>query len=59
MKFWIDPHAAIWFITEDKQLPQSLKDLIADASIECFVGVASLWEIGIKHSLGKLDFNRI
>lgn len=55
MRFLIDTHAAIWFITEDKQLPQGLKSLIADASNECFVSIASLWEIGIKHSLGKLD----
>jgi PIN domain nuclease of toxin-antitoxin system len=55
MKLLIDTHVAIWFITEDKQLPKKVKTLIEDSTNECFVSIASLWEMGIKYSLGKLD----
>lgn len=55
MKLLIDTHVAIWFITEDKQLPNKVKTLIEDCTNECFVSIASLWEMGIKYSLGKLD----
>lgn len=55
MKLLIDTHVAIWFITEDKLLPNKIKTLIEDTTNECFVSIASLWEMGIKYSLGKLD----
>lgn len=55
MNLLLDTHAIIWFITEADQLPENVKALIEDAGNECFVSIASLWEMGIKHSLGRLD----
>ena len=55
MNLLLDTHTTIWFITEDKTLPTHLKGLIEDGDNTCFVSVVSLWEMGIKHSLGKLD----
>ncbi|RDV14294.1 type II toxin-antitoxin system VapC family toxin [Pontibacter diazotrophicus] len=55
MNLLLDTHAVIWFITEDEHLPASVKELIEDTAHTCFVSIASLWEMGIKHSLGKLD----
>lgn len=55
MNLLLDTHAVIWFITEDDQLPIRIKELIEDTTNTCFVSIASLWELGIKHSLGKLD----
>ncbi len=55
MNLLLDTHTAIWFITEDKTLPTNVKALIEDATNTCFVSIASLWEMGIKYSLGKLD----
>ncbi len=55
MNLLLDTHAVIWFITEDNQLPSPLKELIEDAGYTCFVSIATLWEMGIKYSLGKLD----
>ena len=54
MKFLIDTHAIIWFITDDSKLPASVKNLIEDIANTCFVSVASLWEMAIKFSIGKL-----
>lgn len=63
MDLLLDTHSFIWFLNGDEQLPQNLKDSIADTSNKCFLSIASLWEIAIKSSLQKLelkgDFNRI
>ena len=55
MNLLLDTHTTIWFITGDKTLPAHLKELIEDGANTCFVSIASHWEMGIKHSLGKLD----
>ncbi len=55
MDYLIDTHAVIWFITDDRQLPTKTKKLIEDSKNNCFVSVATFWEIAIKHSLGRLD----
>jgi len=55
MNVLLDTHAVIWFITEDNHLPIRTKGLIEDTTNTCFVSIASLWELGIKHSLGKLE----
>lgn len=33
----------------------SIKELIEDSTNTCLVSIVSLWEMGIKYSLGKLD----
>ncbi len=55
MNFIIDTHAVIWFITEDKELPQHVKSIIEDEENTCYVSIASLWEMGIKYALGRLE----
>ena len=55
MNYLVDTHAVIWFITADKKLPQATKSIIEDETNNCFVSIATFWEIGIKYSLGRLD----
>jgi len=50
----IDTHAAIWFITDNKRLPEFSKRVIEDPHNHCYISIATLWEMGIKYSLGKL-----
>jgi len=54
MKLLLDTHAAIWFVIDSKFLPGHSKNLIQNPDNECYVSTATLWEMGIKHSLGKL-----
>jgi len=54
MNLLLDTHTAIWFVTDSKQLPRSAKQLIENPENHCFVSIATLWEMGIKYSLGKL-----
>lgn len=63
MDLLLDTHSFIWFLNGNEQLPKGLKSSIADTTNKCFLSIASLWEIAIKSSLGKLElkgnFNRI
>ena len=54
MNLIVDTHIAIWFVTDSHQLSKSDKNLIENPGNRCFISVASLWEMGIKYSLGKL-----
>jgi len=55
MKFIIDTHTFIWFSGSNPSLPERAKTLIENPENEIYISIASLWEISIKNSLGKLD----
>ena len=54
MKLLLDTHIFLWFIMGSPTLGARARDLIEDVANEKFLSVASLWEIAIKYSLGKL-----
>jgi PIN domain nuclease of toxin-antitoxin system len=54
MNLLLDTHAFLWFIDDNPKLSPTARVLIADANNRIFLSVASLWEIAIKISLGKL-----
>lgn len=54
MRYLLDTHALLWFISEDKKLSDRAHRLILDSSSEIFLSIASLWEIAIKVNIGKL-----
>lgn len=54
MNFLLDTHALLWFIAGSANLSASARGLIEDAANEKFVSAASIWEIAIKVSIGKL-----
>jgi PIN domain nuclease of toxin-antitoxin system len=53
MKFLIDTHIFLWFINNDPQLSPTAKTLL-ESDVELLLSVASLWEIAIKISTGKM-----
>lgn len=52
MRVLLDTHIALWAVTQSPLLPPKAEAAIVAAQ-EVFVSVASLWEIAIKHALGK------
>lgn len=54
MRLLLDTHILIWFLEGNLLLSVSWRQIIADVGNEVFVSIASLWEIAIKISLGKL-----
>ena len=58
MKLLLDTHAFLWFIADDPRLSSTAKQLIEDNANEIILSVASLWEVAIKVSLGKLTLKQ-
>ena len=53
MRLLLDTQVALWALTDSPRLSQRARGLILDTHSEVFVSVASLWEIAIKHQLGR------
>ncbi|TVR30993.1 MAG: type II toxin-antitoxin system VapC family toxin [Spirochaetaceae bacterium] len=53
MRLLLDTHILLWAITNDSSLPTAARALIQDESNEVFFSAASVWEISIKHALGR------
>lgn len=53
MNLLLDTHVALWAITDSPKLSQTARDLLQSPKATLWVSAASLWEISIKHSLGK------
>ena len=58
MKFLTDTNAFLWFITDSPRLPGKAKALLESRDNERLLSIASVWEIAIKASLGKLTFRK-
>ena len=55
MKYLLDTHVVIWYFENSAELPKKIEQLIDDPENSIYIPAASLWEIAIKMSLGKLD----
>ncbi|PIP42961.1 MAG: PIN domain nuclease [Deltaproteobacteria bacterium CG_4_10_14_3_um_filter_60_8] len=55
MNLLLDTHVALWAITDSPKLPQKARELIASPKTNVWISVASIWEITIKHALGRGD----
>ncbi len=53
----MDTHTFIWYVTDNNRLSNQILELINDENNQIFLSIASLWEMGIKQGLGKLNFN--
>jgi len=54
MNYILDTHALIWFCEGNDKLSKLARTKIEDLNNTLFVSFATLWEIVIKFSLGKL-----
>jgi len=55
VRLLLDTHSFLWFISGSTSLSPTARALIEDASNQPLLSVASLWEMAIKLSLGKLS----
>ncbi len=54
MRILLDTHIALWAVTGSARLPHEAGEAILAAEA-VFVSAASVWEIAIKHALGRGD----
>jgi PIN domain nuclease of toxin-antitoxin system len=50
----LDTHAFLWWVDDAPELTGAARVAIADANNQCYLSLASCWEMAIKSSLGKL-----
>lgn len=55
MRYLLDTHTFLWLANDDPQLTPAARDIFIDSEQECFLSAASVWEMSIKSSLGKLS----
>lgn len=53
MNILLDTHVALWAITDSPNLPKKARDLIESPRSSVWISAATIWEIAIKHSLGR------
>ena len=56
MKYLLDTYVLIWLLYDSKQLSDDVKNALCES--DCFVSIASLWEMAIKNSIGKLKLKQ-
>jgi PIN domain nuclease of toxin-antitoxin system len=54
----LDTHAFLWFLAGDDRLPERVRELVVDPRNEVLLSMASVWEMAIKASMGKLVLTR-
>jgi PIN domain nuclease of toxin-antitoxin system len=55
MKYLLDTHIFLWWITDNPKLSEHAREIFADPYNEIFLSAASTWEMVIKSSAGKLS----
>lgn len=57
MNLLLDTHLLLWAAIEPKKLPVKARNLLLDPANHLYFSTASIWEISIKNSLARADFN--
>jgi PIN domain nuclease of toxin-antitoxin system len=55
MQLLLDTHVFLWWLEDASDLSGRARRAIADPRNECWLSLASCWEMAIKTSLGKLE----
>jgi PIN domain nuclease of toxin-antitoxin system len=50
----LDTHVLLWWRGEHRRISGRAREAIADPNINLFFSAASIWEMAIKHAVGKL-----
>ena len=56
MRLLLDTQLLLWVAGSPDRLSKTSRELITNQANHLFFSAASLWEIAIKHSLGRPDF---
>ena len=56
MKLLLDTHLLLWAAGEPRRLSRRAQSLLNDPENDLVFSAASLWEVAIKHGLGRDDF---
>ncbi len=54
MNLLVDTHILLWWLADSSELPAVARELLIDAANIVHVSAASVWEISMKRSTGRL-----
>lgn len=54
-RYLLDTHCFIWLAVDDPRLTDAARSCVAESENQLFLSVASVWEMAIKKSLGRLE----
>jgi PIN domain nuclease of toxin-antitoxin system len=57
MRLMLDTQVMLWWLLGDRRLRLETRQLMATSA--CTVSVASVWEVAIKHRIGKLPIDPV
>ncbi len=55
MNLLLDTHIALWAITDSPKLSGKARAMIESPKSSVWISAATIWEIAIKHSLGRAE----
>ena len=58
MNLLLDTHTYIWFSVNKPELSEIVRKMVEDGQNNSYISIASLWEMSIKISLGKLSIDK-
>ena len=56
MDILLDTCSALWYFNGNDEIPQSSRDTILNPDNAIYISIATVWEIAVKISIGKLNF---
>lgn len=59
MRLLLDTHAFLWWLTDDRRLGKIARAAVSSPASIVHVSAASIWEISIKASLGRLSLGKL
>ena len=54
MKYLLDTHIVLWWLTTPEKINKKAQKIIKDKSNVIYISSASIWEMAIKKSIGRL-----
>lgn len=55
MRLLLDTHVFLWLRHAPEKIPEKVLNAYYDVNNDVFLSMASIWEMQIKHQLGKLE----
>ena len=57
MKYLLDTHILLWMVSSPEKLSKRHLKILSNDASEVYISIASIWEMGIKISLKKLELS--
>jgi len=59
LRYLVDTHTLLWWVTAPELLPGSALNFLDDLSNQILMSIVTPWELAIKNGTGKLDAGQI